>query len=79
MMTKTTKRRIKTIGHYETEAWNLIHLAEAREAARRQKGQQPAGLGSRHLFQVDLAHVIADALRKRDDRDEADRAEAQHG
>ena len=74
MPSSTRKRRVRTIGHYETEAWNLIHLAERREESR-MKGQQPGGLGNRHLFTVDLAAVIADALRKRDDQFEADMKE----
>jgi hypothetical protein len=71
-MQSNHKRRVKTMSHYETEAWNLIHRAEAMEKAR-MENQKPGGLGSRHLFEIDLVHVISNELRKRDDQVEADR------
>ena len=56
------KPKIKAPGYYETLAWNMIHQAEAVEL-RRTKGS----LGTRFLFNLDLAAVISSTLRRLDE------------
>ena len=56
------KPKPKAPGFYETLAWSMIHQAETLEL-RRTKG----GIGSRFLFNLDLAAVISSTIRRLDE------------